>query len=325
MRPNLCSDIILNSILIIHAFAMYDVIVVGAGPAGMTAGMYAARKKLKTLILAKQIGGQMVWSSAVENYTGFSMISGAELTLKFQEQIQHLSPDLEVQEGVEVVNIEKNVTIFTVETKASGPFYAKAVIIASGKEPRHLGIPGEDTFFGRGVAVCATCDAPLYKNKDVAVVGGGNSALDALLALSKVARRVYSVNVNERLTGDEVLRGKVESSPNITFLSKAHTTEVVGERAVTGLRVQKAGGEVEVLPVSGVFVEIGYTPSNAFDQLTEKNERGEIKVDGNLQSSVPGLFAAGDINDAWGEQIIIAAGEGAKAALAVNNYLNQLK
>lgn len=304
---------------------MYDVIVIGAGPAGMTAGIYAARKKLKTLIVTKQIGGQMVWSSDVENYTGYSMISGAELTLKFQEHVRHLAPDLEVQEGVEVVGIEKNVTIFTVETKTGGPLYAKAVIIASGKEPRHLGIPGEEKFFGRGVAVCATCDAPLYKNKDVAVVGGGNSAMDALLALSKVARRVYSINMNERLAGDEVLRGKVESAPNIAFLNSAKTLEVVGEKGVTGLRVQKAGSADELLAVSGVFVEIGYVPSNAFDHLTEKNERGEVKVDGNLQTSIPGLFAAGDINDAWGEQIIIAAGEGAKAALAVNNYLNQLK
>ncbi|MBP9686181.1 MAG: FAD-dependent oxidoreductase [Candidatus Doudnabacteria bacterium] len=304
---------------------MYDVIIIGAGPAGMTAGIYAARKKLKTLILTKQIGGQMIWSSDVENYTGYSMISGAELTLKFQEHLEHLSPDLEVQEAIEVVGIEKNVTIFTVETKTSGPFYAKTVIIASGKEPRHLGIPGEDKFFGRGVAVCATCDAPLYKNKDVAVVGGGNSAMDALLALSKVARRVYSVNVNERLMGDEVLRNKVESASNVTFFNKATTVEIQGEKGVTGLQVQKASGEQEVLPVSGIFVEIGYIPSNGFDHLTEKNERGEVEVDGNLQSSVPGLFAAGDINDAWGEQIIIAAGEGAKAALAATKYVNQLK
>lgn len=304
---------------------MYDIIIIGAGPAGMTAGVYAARKKLKTLILAKQIGGQMIWSSDVENYTGYSMISGAELTLKFQEHLQHLGSDLELQEGVEVVHIEKNVTIFTVETKTNGPFYAKTVIIASGKQPRHLGIPGEDKFFGRGVAVCATCDAPLYKNKDVAVVGGGNSAMDALLALSKVARRVYSVNVNDRLTGDEVLRGKVESASNVTFLNNAKTLEVVGEKNVSALGVQKADGAEESIPVSGIFVEIGYVPSNSFDTITEKNERGEIKVDANLQSSVPGLFAAGDINDAWGEQIIIAAGEGAKAALAANNYVNKMK
>lgn len=304
---------------------MYDVIIIGGGPAGMTAAIYTARKKLKTLLLTKQLGGQMVWSSDVENYTGFSMISGADLTLQFHEHLNHITEDLEVKEGVTVQSIERNVTLFQVIDFAGQEYFTRSVIIASGKEPRHLGIPGEDKFFGRGVAVCATCDAPLYKNKDVVVVGGGNSAMDALLALSKVARRIYSVNVNDRLVGDEVLRGKIESSPNIAFYNNAKVLEVVGEDRVAGLRVLKSDRTEEVLAVSGVFVEIGYEPSLGFDRLTDKNEKGEIKVDQNLQTSVPGIFAAGDINDAWGEQIIIAAGEGAKAAMAVSNYLNQSK
>lgn len=304
---------------------MYDVIIIGGGPAGMTAAIYTARKKLKTLLLTKQVGGQMVWSSDVENYTGFSMISGADLTLKFHEHLNQITEDLEVKEGITVQSIERNVTLFQVTDSAEQEYFTRSVIIASGKEPRHLGIPGEEKFFGRGVAVCATCDAPLYKNKDVVVVGGGNSAMDALLALSKVSRRIYSVNVNDRLGGDEVLRAKVEGSPNITFYNNAKVLEVVGESRVAGLRVLKADRTEETLAVSGVFVEIGYEPSLGFDRLTDKNEKGEIKVDQNLQTSVPGMFAAGDINDAWGEQIIIAAGEGAKAAMAVSNYLNQAK
>jgi alkyl hydroperoxide reductase subunit F len=304
---------------------MYDVIIIGGGPAGMTAAIYTARKKLKTLLLAKQMGGQMVWSSDVENYTGYSMVTGADLTIKFKEHLEHVKEDLEIQEGIEVTNIERNITTFEIGTKNEQTFYAKAVIIASGKEPRHLGIPGEDKFYGRGVAVCATCDAPLYKNKDVVVVGGGNSAMDALLALSKVARKIYSVNVNEHLMGDEVLKRKVESSPNITFYNSAKAMGVKGEKGVTGLEIQKGDGTVETLSVSGIFVEIGYMASNSFDRLTDKNEKGEVKVDANLQTSVPGLFAAGDINDAWGEQIIIAAGEGAKAAIAAANYLNQTR
>lgn len=304
---------------------MYDVIIIGGGPAGMTAAIYTARKKLKTLLLTKQLGGQMVWSSDVENYTGFSMISGADLTLKFHEHLNQITEDLEVKEGVTVQSIERNVTLLQVTDSAEQEYFTRSVIIASGKEPRHLGVPGEEKFFGRGVAVCATCDAPLYKNKDVVVVGGGNSAMDALLALSKVARRIYSVNVNDRLVGDEVLRGKIESSPNITFYNQAKVLEVTGEDRVAGLRILKANRTEETLPVSGVFIEIGYEPSIGFDRLTDKNEKGEIKVDQNLQTSVPGIFAAGDINDAWGEQIIIAAGEGAKAAMAVSNYLNQSK
>ncbi len=174
------------------------------------------------------------------------------------------------------------------------------------------------------MAVCATCDAPLFKNKDVAVVGGGNSAMDALLALSKVARRIYSVNLNQDLTGDEVLKSKIVSQPQITFYNNTKTLEVLGEQVVAGLKVQRQDVAEEVLPVSGIFVEIGYVPSNNFDQLTDKNQHGEIKVDQNLQTSVPGIFAAGDINDAWGEQIVIAAGEGSKAALAAADYLNRL-
>lgn len=304
---------------------MYDVIIIGGGPAGMTAAIYTARKKLKTLLLTKQMGGQMVWSSDVENYTGFSMLSGADLTLKFQEHLKSVEEGLDIKEGAEVTNIERNITTFEVETKNGEVTYAKAVIIASGKEPRHLGIPGEEKFYGRGVAVCATCDAPLYKNKDVAVVGGGNSAMDALLALSKVARKIYNVNVNEQLIGDTVLKAKIEANPVISFYSATKALEVQGAKGVTGLVVQKADGSTETLPVSGIFVEIGYSPSNNFDRLSDKNEKGEIKVDGNLQTSIPGLFAAGDINDAWGEQIIIAAGEGAKAAMAVSNYLNGVR
>jgi NADH-dependent peroxiredoxin subunit F len=304
---------------------MYDVIIIGAGPAGMTAAIYAARKKLKTLLLGKDVGGQMVWSSDVENYSGFSFITGADLTLKFQEHVQSVKEDLEVKLGVEVTDLQKNVVSFEVTDKTGASYYAKAVIIASGKNPRHLGIPGEDKFFGKGVAVCATCDAPLYKNREVAVVGGGNSAMDALLALSKVAKRVHSINLNPDLVGDEVLKNKIHQSQNVTFYNNTKTLEIVGEQSVTGLKIQKKDTPAQLVPVQGIFVEIGYVPSIAFDHLTAKNDKDEIKVDGNLQTNVPGLFAAGDINDAWGEQIVIAAGEGAKAAMAVADYLNRLK
>ncbi len=304
---------------------MYDVIIIGAGPAGMTAGIYTARKKLKTLILSKDIGGQMVWSSDIENYTGFSVLSGAELTLKFQEHVQSIGPDLELKIGTEVKALDKNITSFVIQDKTGTQYYSRAVIIASGKNPKHLGIPGEQKFFGKGVAICATCDAPLYKGKDVAVVGGGNSAMDAVLALSKVARSIHCITVNNQLMGDAVLLSKITAQPHIHFYYNTQVTEILGEQSVTGVMLQKADGSKQQIAAVGVFVEIGYEPSIAFDSLTHKNEKGEIKVDGNLQSSVPGIFVAGDVNDAWGEQIIIAAGEGAKAALAVSDFLNKLK
>jgi alkyl hydroperoxide reductase subunit F len=304
---------------------MYDVIIIGAGPAGMTAAIYTARKKLKTLVLTKDIGGQMVWSSDVENYPGFLATSGADLTLKFQEHVQKFAEDIEVKTGAEVASIEKNIVSFQVHTKDAGSFYGKSIIIASGKEPRHLGVPGEDKFLGKGLAICATCDAPFYKNKDVAVVGGGNSAMDALLALSKSARRIYNINIGPELVGDEVLKSKIVHLPQISFYTSTKTLEIMGTDKVNGLKIQRSGKEPEVLGVQGIFVEIGYIPSCHFDALTNKNEKGEIIVDNNLQTSVPGIFSAGDINDAWGEQIVIAAGEGAKAAMAVANYLHRLK
>lgn len=304
---------------------MYDVIIIGAGPAGMTAAIYTARKRLDTLVLGKEAGGQMVWSSDVENYTGFSLISGAELTLKFQEHLATLKDNLEVKIGIEVASLEKNITSFVVEDTAGNQYFAKSVIIASGRSPKHLGIPGESEFFGHGVSTCATCDAPLYKKKTVAVIGGGNSALDAALALSKVASLVYVIDINQFLVGDVIVKQKLENSPNVKILNNTQSTAILGEKVVTGLEIEPFGKPKEILKVDGVFIEIGYEPNHKFDELTDKNQYGEIKVDSNLQTNVPGLFAAGDVNDAWGEQIIIAAGEGAKAAMAVSNYLNRLK
>ncbi len=304
---------------------MYDCIIIGAGPAGMTAAIYTARKKYKTLLIAKDMGGQMVWSSDVENYTGFSMISGADLTLKFEEHLETLKDEIDIKYGLEVINLEKTITGFSVTDSNGATFYGKSVIVASGKQPRKLGIPGEDKFYGKGVAVCATCDAPLYKGRNVAVVGGGNSAMDAVLALSKVAAQVYVININDSLVGDEVLLEKINNAINVKVFQTTKTLEIIGDERVEHIKIETLGKEETILPVSGVFVEIGYVPSHAFDSLTDKNHVGEIKVDQNLETTVKGIFAAGDINDAWGEQIIIAAGEGAKAAMAVANYLNQQK
>lgn len=304
---------------------MYDVIIIGGGPAGMTAGIYAARKKLKTLILTKDLGGQMAFSGAVENYSGFSLVEGPTLVLKFRQHLESVKEDLEIKEAKEVIGIEKNITSFQVQDRSGELYYAKSLIIASGRIPKRLDVPGEEKFYGRGVTVCATCDAPLYKNKNVAVIGGGNSAMDALLSLAKVANRIYSINLLPELVGDEILKNRVLRQPNITFFSLAKTLAILGKEFVDGVKILDRNQQEQTLSVAGVFVEIGYIPSTDFDHLTKKNDQGEIMVDQNLQTSVPGIFAAGDVNDAWGEQMIIAAGEGAKAAMAVANYLNRLK
>lgn len=304
---------------------MYDLIIIGAGPAGMTAGIYAARKNLKTLVLTREIGGQMAWSSDIENYSGFEFVTGHELTQKFKEHLLSIPENLELKEGVEVVNLEKNITTFVITDKQGKLYYSKTIIIATGRKPRKLNIPGEDKFFGHGVATCATCDAPFYKDKTVAVIGGGESAMDALLALSKTSKKLYSINLNPELSGDLVLKSKVEALPQITYFKQAKAIEVLGNKKVTGLKLQKKDGSFETINLDGVFIEVGFEPENDFENLTQKNHQSAIKVGKNLETNVPGLFAAGDVNDAWGEQIVIAAGEGSKAALAVNDYLNKTK
>lgn len=302
---------------------MYDIIIIGAGPAGMTAGIYTARKQLKTLVLAKQVGGQMIWSNDIENYSGFSAISGSDLTANFKNHITTLKDALTLQEGVEVVGMQKLVTGFEITDSSGQKYHARAVIIASGREPKHLGIPGEKEFYGKGVATCATCDAPFYKDKVVAVLGGGNSALEALLELSKITKTIYSVNINNALSGEEVVMKRALSQPNIKFLNNTQALRIEGSTRVEKLIVRDNTGKETALEVNGVFVEIGYSPANTFAELVNKNDHGEIITDKNLQTSVAGIFAAGDVNDAWGEQIIIAAGEGAKAALSASRYLQK--
>ncbi len=303
----------------------WDVIVIGGGPAGLTAAIYTVRKGLTTLLITKDIGGQAALSGNVENYLGFTMITGWELAQKFREHIEKFEHG-NILEGVAVTNITGSEGNWCVLASNGQNYWARALIIASGRRPRLLGVPGEKEFLGRGVATCATCDAPLFKDKDVAVIGGGNSAMDAVVSLAKVARKVYVVNINPALTGDEVLKRSVESAPNVTIFPNSVETRVIGDKTVTAVEIENLKTKKrQVLKVSGVFVEIGYIPAVEFDNLTKKDGKGAIITDcDTMATSVPGIFAAGDVNNIWGEQIIIAAGEGAKAGLRVAEYLAKL-
>lgn len=305
---------------------MYDLIIIGAGPAGLTAAIYAVRKKIKTLVISKDIGGQAAISGDIENYLGYAMITGPELAQKFRDHVKEFE-ELELLEGYEVTNLEKVDPNFKITTNDGKTFESKAVIIASGKNPRLLGIPGEKEMLGRGVATCATCDAPLFAGKEVAVVGGGNSAMDAMFALTKVATKVYSINLNPELTGDEVLKKQVTEASNVEIIGNAATSAILNDgQKVTGIEIQdKTTQEKRQIPVQGVFIEIGQIPSVQFDKLTTKDKWQEIVTDSNtMMTNVPGVFTAGDVNDIWGEQIIIAAGEGSKAALRAAEYLARL-
>lgn len=305
---------------------IYDTIIIGAGPAGISAAIYAVRKNLKVLVLSKTIGGQAAISGDIENYLGFSMITGPDLAKKFREELAVFqNQGLWLKEGVEATDLSGADPKFSVKISDGLEYFGKTVIIASGRIPKMLNIPGEKELLGKGVATCATCDSPFYKDKDVAIVGGGNSSLDAAFSLIKVARSVTIINITDSLRGDEILMKNVTTSDKVKILNSHEALEILGDQAVGGIKIKdKVSGQEQVLTVSGVFVEIGWTPSTSFDKLTNKNEIGEVEVDDYGATSVPGIYAAGDVNDNWGEQIVIAAGEGAKTALRVAEHLSKV-
>jgi len=301
---------------------MYELIIVGAGPAGITASIYAARKRMNFLVIAKDIGGQAALSSDIENYTGYQYITGPELTKKFEQHMHEFKIELKYED---VVGVEKTGEGFKVKTD-KGIHESRALIIASGAKPRRLNVPGEQEFKNRGVTYCATCDAPLFPDKDVAVIGSGNSGLDATLQLMRIANKIYLIERGPRLTGDEVMmREKVERSEKVTVFTNTKVLEISGDRFVTGVTVEREGKQ-EMLGAQGVFIEIGYIPSSEFAAgVVKLNERKEIVVDDRCQTSVVGIFAAGDVTNVPQKQIIVAAGEGAKATLSAHEYLQRLK
>jgi len=298
---------------------MFDLIIIGAGPAGITASVYAARKKMDFLVITKDIGGQAAWSGDIENYTGYQFITGPELTAKFEEHMQKYG--IELKENEEVMELRKKDGEVWVKTN-KGAYEAKTAVIASGKRSRELGVPGEVEFKNRGLTYCATCDAPLFAEKDVAVIGGGNSALDAALQLIQIAKHIYLINITLNLGGDAIMREKVSESKKVSILNSTQVTAILGDRMVSGIKIRRQDKE-ETLPVQGVFVEIGLIPNSDFAKELEKNELGEIKVNCRNETNIPGIFAAGDVTEVPEKQIIVAAGEGAKAALGAFRYLTQ--
>jgi alkyl hydroperoxide reductase subunit F len=297
---------------------VYDLIIVGAGPAGITAAVYAARKRMDFLVLTTNIGGQVTYVSQVENYTGFQYITGEELAAKFYEHLKYYGFDVKLEE---VKQIEPGNDLFNVKT-AYANYLSKTVIVATGRRPRELNVPGEREFKNRGVTYCATCDAPLFEGMDVAVVGGGNAGLEAVLQLMKIASKIYLIEIMPHLKADPILVEKATASEKVEVWTKTKVLEIIGEKTVNEIRVQR-NGEVKVLPVQGVFVEIGSIPNSEIVDFVEKNQWGEIIVNCACETSFPGLFAAGDVTNVPEKQIIIAAGEGCKAALSAFRYLSR--
>lgn len=302
---------------------MHELIIVGGGPAGMTAAVYAARKKLDAVLLTKDVGGQVNWTLGIENYMGYQFIEGPELIRRFEEQVKQFPLKIELGEAATFVTRLHDG--FEVKTESGRLFQSKTVIVATGKRPRPLNVPGEEKLRGRGVTYCAVCDGPLFAGMKVAVIGGGNSALEAADDMLKIAEHVFLVSLT-KLTGDAVLVDRVKAGSNITMFLEHEVVEISGENMVSGIRIRDLkSGEQRELEVSGVFVEIGLIPnSDLVKGAAELNEFGEIKVNCRNETSIQGLFAAGDVTDVPEKQIAVAVGEGAKAALQAHRYLQRL-
>ncbi len=299
---------------------LYDLVIVGAGPAGMTAAVYAARKRMHFLMITMDIGGQASLSWEIDNYLGYQFITGPELVQKFKEHLQQF--DVELREGEKATAVEKPGDTVLIKTD-KGEYSAATVIVASGRRRKKLEVEGEDEFANKGVSYCATCDAPLFADMDVAVIGGGNSALDATLQLIKIAKRIYILEATPQLTADRIMIQKAKESGKVLTYTGAKIKRIYGDRFVQGIEIEK-GNKAESLRVGGIFIEIGSIPTSDLARGVTKNERGEIVVNCSCETNIPGVFAAGDVTNVPAKQIIVACGEGAKAAIMAFDYVNRL-
>ena len=302
---------------------MYELIIIGGGPAGMAAAVYAARKLINTVLVSGDIGGQVNWTNGVENYLGYQFIEGDELIAKFQQQVNQFS--IEQKIGLKVTNITKIDGGFEVNTEQGDKVQGKVILLATGKRPRLLNVDGEKELTGRGVTYCSICDGPDFTGQKVAVIGGGNSAIEAAMDMVKAAEHVDMVSVTP-LTGDPIMIEKLKDARNLTVYTEQQTEKILGQDQVEGIVIKdlKTGNRTQ-LEVTGVFVEIGLVPnSDMVRELIKLNPAGEVPVNSFCETAVPGFFAAGDVTDAPEKQIIIAAGEGAKAALQAHRYLRRL-
>lgn len=301
---------------------VYDLMVIGGGPAGMNAALYAKRKGLTTGIITKRIGGQLLNTSSVDNYLGISQVSGEELSEKYLSHLKEL--EVGILEEAEVISVSKEANLFHTSLSDGRIFKSKTLLMATGSSPRKLQVPGEAEYSNRGVAYCAICDAPLFKGKDVIIAGGGNSAVEAAIDVAKFANHVTLVH-RSQLRADQILIDAMMSQANITIYLQTQIQQIVGDQKMTGIRVlDKVKNEERIIASDGIFIEIGNLPANNLvKDIVKLNERGEVIVDDKNMTSLPGLFAAGDVTQIAYKQIVIAVADGAKAALAANEYINQ--
>jgi len=300
---------------------MYDLIIIGGGPAGLTAGIYAQRARLKTLLLEREIvGGQIAVSDVIENYPGFSSISGAELMEKFEQHAKGLGLEIKLTDVTDVQDKGKEKIVKTSE----GDLITKAVIIATGAKPRRLGVLGEKEFTGKGVSYCATCDGPFFKGQRVLVVGGGDTAIKEAVYLSKIASTVYLAHRRDQLRAEKIIQEKAFSTPNIKMLLSHILKEIKGKTGIEKVTLQNLkDNTVKELDIEGVFIFVGINPTTDFVDV-EKDKQGFIKTDQDMRTSVNGIFAAGDCRTTPLKQVSTAVGDGALAAYMVEKYIEEL-
>jgi len=310
---------------------IYDLIIIGGGAGGISAAIYSSRQRMKTLLITKEYGGQMAKKATeVCNYLGYLRISGPELIKKF---VEHLDSQEFVEKKIsEVRKIEKGPTEhpdgFVVITTEDERFSAKSVIIATGADPRPLEAPGEKEFIGKGVSYCVTCDGPVFKNKTIAIVGGGNAGFEAAIFMTNYAKKIYILEYGPEAKADLENQEEAKKSKKIEIITNAAVKEIKGEKMVNSLVYQDLSTkEIKTLELQGIFIEIGTQPATSLAKgLVDFTKRDEIKVEPEtFQTKTPGLFAAGDCNSGPYKQIVTAAGEGCKAALAAYDYLRTLK
>lgn len=301
---------------------MYDFMIIGAGPAGLAAAVYAARKRLSTLLISRDIGGQVNFTRDIENYLGYQFIEGPELIGKFNEQVAKYPIDQKI--GYNVARVARIPGGFEATAENGETYQSRVVIFAAGKRPRPLNVPGEKEFVGKGVSYCAICDGPVFAGKRVAVIGGGNSGVEAALDLVKIAEHVHLIEFKQ-LSAEPILIERLHQSPNVTILTEHQVEKIAGKDFVEAIQIKDLKtGETKRLDVGGIFIEIGLIPnSEAVKGLAELNRWGEVVINSACETSVPGLYAGGDVSSVPEKQIVIATGEGAKAALQAHRYLQR--
>jgi len=302
---------------------VYDVVVVGGGPAGLTAALYAARYMLSVVVITERIGGQMAEAGWIENYPGIPRIVGPELAKRFEEHVKRYNVPIILDT---VVDVLRDGELFVVKLASSVELKGRTIILAIGVRKRRLGVPGELEFLGRGVSYCAPCDAPLFRGKRVAVVGGGDSAASAALLLAEYADKVYIVHRRDQLRVQPLYRKLLDENPRIEVLYNRVVKRICGDKVVRKLVLENTvNGQIEELNVDGVFIEIGAEPPTDFAKKLglEVDDKGYIKVRDDMSTNIPGVFAAGDCTNAFGgvKQIIVAAAMGAIAATSAYKYL----